>query len=350
MNNAFNLMLKYLFPFTSWFLGIYIALFVMCFYAHVNESNIIANRADALITEITHNKSSLVKVSSVQRMVRKTKPIFLEPSTIGKSLLGKREHFKIINKILGNAIESRKDGLAGLRLGQVDLEGADLSEADMHGSDLSEANLSGTVLREANLIAAKLKLADFHGANFLNANIYGADFHQTILNGADLKHARGVTCEQIKSAVIDENTRLPDYISMAGSTESVFKCVSLLEAGGMDLRGMNLENIYLRSAKLRESNLSHVNFQNATLSRTNFYNANLSKANLRGASLSGAILTGADLSEADLRGADFKHASGVTCDQIKSAVIDESTRLPDYISLTGSLGSAYKCENSLNEN
>ena len=100
MNNTINLTLKYLLPFIGWFLGIYTTLFAMCFYAHVNESNIIANKADALITKTNHNKSSLVKVSSIQNMVRKTKPSFLEPSTIVNSLLGKREPFKIINKIL----------------------------------------------------------------------------------------------------------------------------------------------------------------------------------------------------------------------------------------------------------
>ena len=100
MNNAFSLIIKYLFSFTCWFLGAYTALFVMCFYAHVNESNIIANRADALITEITHNKSSLVKVVSVQNMVRKIKPSFFEPATIVISLLGKREPYGLIIKLL----------------------------------------------------------------------------------------------------------------------------------------------------------------------------------------------------------------------------------------------------------
>ena len=370
MNNAFNLILKYLFPFTSWFLGVYIALFVMCFYAHVNESNIIANRVDALITEITHNKPSLVKVSSVQSMVRKTKPSFLEPSTIVYSLLGKREPFKIINKILGNTIESRKDGLAGLSLGQVDLEGADLSNADMHGATLIKANLSEANLSGANFVAAKLNFANFQGASFLNAKVYRADFKEALLSSADLRHVVGLTCAQIKSAVIDESTYLPDYISIVGSTKSVFKCVSLLKGGGMDLRGINLENVYLFSADLTKSNLSHVNFQNATLARSDIYDADLSEANLqgtnlthsqfnetnftgadlRGADLRGAGLRKADLRKADLRGANLNRAIGVTCEQIKSAVIDESTYLPDYISLTGSLGSAYKCENTLNEN
>ena len=228
MNNVFSLILKYLFLFTSWFLGVYIALFVLCFYAHVNESNIIANRADALITEITHNKPSLVKVSSVQNMVRKTKPSFLEPYTIYNSLFGKRELYKIINKMLGDTIENHKAKLAGLALVQVDIEGADLSKADMHGADLREANLSGAVLREANLITAKLNFANFRGASLLNANLYKADFSNAILNGANLEHAQGITCEQIRSALIDDSTRLPDYISLAGSSDSAYKCENTL--------------------------------------------------------------------------------------------------------------------------
>ena len=362
MNNTFSLILKYLFPFTCRVLGVYIALFFMCFYAHVNESNIIANRADALLTEIAHGeKTSLVKVVSVQNMGRKARPSILEPYTIYNSLFGKRESYKAINIKLGDAIENHKDKLAGLGLGRVYLEGADLSKADMHGADLSQANLSGTVLRGANLIAAKFKLADLHGANFLNANVYRADFRDTILNGADLSHAVGITCDQIKSAIIDENTRLPDYISMGGPAKSVFKCVSLLEGGGMDLRGMNLENVYLQSANFSESNLSQVNFQNAKLpNKLKFNNSNLSKANLRGATLKmavfiGANLTGADLRGAnlwgaDLRGANLNRAIGITCEQIESAVIDENTVLPDYISLDGSPGSNYKCENTLNKN
>ena len=228
MNNVFSLILKYLFPFTSWFLGVYIALFVMCFYAHVNESNIIANRADALIAEITHNKASLVKVSSVQKMVRKKKPSFLEPSTTVNSLLGKREPYSLINKLLGNAIENSKAELAGIALGQVGLEGADLSKADMHGVNLKKANLSEAILVGANLITAKLNLADFRGASLLNTNLYKADFSNAILNGANLEHAQGITCEQIRSAVIDENTRLPDYISLESPTEADFKCVNIL--------------------------------------------------------------------------------------------------------------------------
>ena len=72
MINSLNITLKYLFSFIVKLLGIYIILFVMCFYAHVNESNIIFNRADALLMEIAREgKLVLHKVALIQNMVRK---------------------------------------------------------------------------------------------------------------------------------------------------------------------------------------------------------------------------------------------------------------------------------------
>ena len=350
MNYIFIPILKYIPLFILWFLGIYITLFAMCFYVHVNESNIIANKADALINQITHTKTSLVKVSSIQNMTRKTKPIFLEPYTVILSLIGKREPYKLINKLLGNAIENGKPELAGLELGQVDLEAADVSNADMHGVNLEKANLSGANLSGSNLIAAKLRLANLRGATLFNTNLYKADFRNTILNGANFEHAQGITCEQIKSAVINEYTRFPSYISMKGSTKSVFKCVNFLKGMGMDLSRINLDNAYLRGADFSKSILSHANFMNTTLAHSNFNSANLSKANLKGANLSEADFNGAKLTGADLTGADLNSAASITCEQIKSGVIDENTRLPDYISLSGSPDSAYKCENTLYKN
>jgi uncharacterized protein YjbI with pentapeptide repeats len=371
MNNAFSLILKYLFPFTSWFLGVYITLFVMCFYAHVNESNIVANRADALITEIAHNKYSMTelvaKISSIQSMLRKTKPSLLEPSTIFNSLLGKREPFKLINKILGNAIESRKDRLAGLSLGQVDLEGADLSNADMHGANLKKAILSEANLSGANLVAAKFNLVNFQGARFLNANVYkadfeGANFEEADLGGANFNGAVGLTCEQINSAVIDESTHLPDYIILERSSGSTFNCINMHtvygpwdradKGEGLNLSGMNLVNVDLRGSDLNKSNLmrfnlSQANLENSNLSRSRFNHANLSHANLKGSSMQHSYFEGANFEGADLRGANFDRAIGLTCEQINSAVIDESTHLPDYIFLAKSSGPTFKCINIL---
>jgi uncharacterized protein YjbI with pentapeptide repeats len=352
MNKAFSLTLKYLFSLTSWFLGIYIALFVMCFYVHVNESNIIANRADDLLTEIAHGeKSSLVKVALVQNMGRKVRPSFLEPYTIYSSLFGKRVTYIVIKKKLRDAIENHKTKLAGLSLRKVYLEGADLSKADMHGADLAEANLSETLLRGANLIAAKLNLVNFQGANFLNAKVYRADFREALLSSADLRHVVGLTCEQIKSAVIDESVRLPAYISLTGPSESGFKCTNLLKEEGLDLRGINLANIYFHSANLSKFNLSQVNIQNANLVHSVFSDADLSEANLQGANMSYSRFIGTNFTGTDLRGASLDGATGLTCEQIKSAVIDENTRFPSiYVFARVFKCATYECENTLNKN
>ena len=72
--------------------------------------------------------------------------------------------------------------------------------------------------------------------------------------------------------------------------------------------------------------------------------------NLKKANMAFALLHEADLTGADLRGANLNRAEGVTCEQIKSAVIDENTRFPDYISLTGSSGTVFKCESIVNKN
>jgi uncharacterized protein YjbI with pentapeptide repeats len=71
------------------------------------------------------------------------------------------------------------------------------------------------------------------------------------------------------------------------------------------------------------------NLESAKLMYANFDNTNLRKANLKGGNLN----------------RDYN----LTCDQIESAVIDKNTRLPDYITLNGSLESAYICKNHVRE-
>jgi uncharacterized protein YjbI with pentapeptide repeats len=61
---------------------------------------------------------------------------------------------------------------------------------DLNGADLGDANL-----QEANLEGAFLQ-----GANLREAN----------LRGADLRNVEGLTKEQIESADIDDETKLPD--------------------------------------------------------------------------------------------------------------------------------------------
>ncbi|MBT4259343.1 MAG: hypothetical protein HOD90_05455, partial [Nitrospina sp.] len=109
----------------AWLIGTYIVLYVACFYVHVNESNIIANKANDLLPRLTHKiQTGLPYVVSVQNLKRRSKPIFWKPLTIFNSLFREGETDKTINRILGRAIENLKKDLSGSALGQMDLREA----------------------------------------------------------------------------------------------------------------------------------------------------------------------------------------------------------------------------------
>ena len=80
--------------------------------------------------------------------------------------------------------------------------------------DVEGAYLRRTDLTGANLEGANLSRADFSNAIFRGANFRGAVMEGTILKGADLTDAKNLTLGQLKSAVIDRNTKLPDYLKL----------------------------------------------------------------------------------------------------------------------------------------
>lgn len=88
----------------------------------------------------------------------------------------------------------------------------DLRETDLRGADLREAHLEGAVLREAHLKEAKLDRAHLEGANLYEAHLEGANLGRAHLEGADLTGAKGLTEWQIRQAIIDKKTKLPDYL------------------------------------------------------------------------------------------------------------------------------------------
>lgn len=79
------------------------------------------------------------------------------------------------------------------------------------GLDLRGASFSFMNLQGANLKEARLEGASFNFANLEKAHLEGAK-----LMGADLTGAKGLTKEQIVSAIIDEKTQLPYYLKQAG--------------------------------------------------------------------------------------------------------------------------------------
>jgi len=90
--------------------------------------------------------------------------------------------------------------------------------------------------------------------------------------------------------------------------------------------------------ELRElrKNYPPVNLAGARIRRTRLDRANLSRANFTNADLTGASLVGANFKDTILdgtilKGADLRDAINLTVDQIRAAVIDETTRLPGHI-------------------
>lgn len=76
----------------------------------------------------------------------------------------------------------------------------------------------------------------------------------------------------------------------------------------------------------------------SVLMDANFAGADLSRTNMQGAKLKAANLAGANLIGADLRGAE-----NLTCDQLRSATIDTTTKLPAYMKINWINDSEYEC-------
>jgi len=99
--------------------------------------------------------------------------------------------------------------LIGANLRNGSFVKADLTKANLSKTDLTEANFSQADFLGANLSEAILIRAKFNGTDLKFANLREAHF-----NKADLSGAKNLTCKQIKSANIDRQTILPDYINI----------------------------------------------------------------------------------------------------------------------------------------
>ena len=85
--------------------------------------------------------------------------------------------------------------------------GQDTFVLDLHGAFLRRVDLSRKNLTGADFSSADFSKADFRGSNFKDVDLRG-----TILKGTDLTGAKNLTPEQLAEAVLDEHTKLPDYL------------------------------------------------------------------------------------------------------------------------------------------
>lgn len=98
-------------------------------------------------------------------------------------------------------------------LRECDLRSANLSGAKLLTAHLWGSDLRGAYLRWVDLRGAGLADADLRGVVFVAANLHEADLEDADLRGVDMTSVVGLTHEQLSPAVIDANTKLPDYLT-----------------------------------------------------------------------------------------------------------------------------------------
>jgi uncharacterized protein YjbI with pentapeptide repeats len=100
-----------------------------------------------------------------------------------------------------------------------------------------------------------------------------------------------------------------------------------------DASGAFLVRANLKGADLRGANLFAADLSGASLWDADLRDALLAKTDLSGANLSDADLSRANLLDAYLVGADLSHASGLTQEQLDGACGDDTTQLPQGLTI-----------------
>jgi uncharacterized protein YjbI with pentapeptide repeats len=150
------------------------------------------------------------------------------------------------------------------------------------------------LIKPLNLQNRNLRNLKAERAFLVNVNLTNANLQDTMLAGAYLQNAN-LTGANFQNAV---------------------------------LIGVNFKGAILWMAKLQNADLIGANLQRADLSDSILINADLSGAALQSAYMKGANLYGANLTNAGLEGADLSQTLGLTYNQLKAAIINENTKLP----------------------
>lgn len=132
----------------------------------------------------------------------------LEDANLEKAYLQnaslKRTNFQ--NAYLG-WVDFRDADLSEARLLCANLENAVLWQANLRGVDGEGAYLDGADFTNADLRESRFVAVDFGRANLRNAQLNDAD-----LRGADLRQTADLSAEQLETAWIDGDTKLPDHL------------------------------------------------------------------------------------------------------------------------------------------
>lgn len=157
------------------------------------------------------------------------------------------------------------------------LAGADLSHVDLRGADLSGANLRGCNLKCANLCKAIFRETDLCDSD---------------LSGAQLQEAE----------------------------------MFLTHMESCDLHGANLHKVHMERVRLNSANLA-----GADITHANIWVSHLENADLQNAQFQHSDISGTKFAVANLKGANLVGTGNIDRDELRSATIDDKTKLPDYL-------------------
>ena len=174
--------------------------------AYIREN---AKKKEESAEKNNSNKSANNKVKETKKDVNVTTDIQAALTII--------ERRKIQQDSKTDRINLSGADLSGANLSRANLSRANLWSIDLSSANLSRANLSRAYLGRAYLGRAYLSEAILRGAYLSeailsSANLSGADLREAYLSGADLSLVENLTFERLSNVIINENTKLPDYL------------------------------------------------------------------------------------------------------------------------------------------
>ena len=221
---------------------LYLALYGFASQRYFNRINLIENRANAVLIQLTTPsfKKAIEKIPYIQRMKIPVKPELRQPLSIAKSLFSEYVEYSAMIDLLREFIEDWKDSLQELSLAD-----ADLSNLDLSGAKLQKTHLNRAILKYINLEDARLSHAVLNDANLFHAMLDKTALFHTELQNANLEQSLLRNAEMVEAMLKGANLKWADLEN-----------ADLYRA---DFEGANLENANLAGARLRDANFASSN-------------------------------------------------------------------------------------------
>jgi uncharacterized protein YjbI with pentapeptide repeats len=221
---------------------IYLALYGFASLRYGNRVNLIENRANAVLMQLTTPafKNAIEKFPIIQRMKVPVMPKIRMPLSIFKSLFTSDVEYSAMIDIVKQYVEDWKDSLQ-----EISLAGADLSNLDLKGAKLHKANLNGAVLKNSDLENAWLSHAFLKDADLFHAMLEKAAFFHANLQNTNLEQSLLRDAEMTEAILKGANLKWADLTN-----------ADLYRA---DFEGANLDNANLEGARLRDANFANSN-------------------------------------------------------------------------------------------